>query len=169
VLTTIWPDLVDKLPEIAKALAPQPGILGDTRIFAFPGMNGSNGNGMGDINKLLLSTSGLSLINTLLDEGKLGNLIGQVSQLVRNNPTQTGENGNPKPPESSAESETPALAKRQTPPPPPPAKSPGQRQPSSAAAKLVEPSQVKSDEDSTPPHRTSGSKSDREDPKTRHN
>ncbi|MEQ8466437.1 flotillin family protein [Coleofasciculus sp. E1-EBD-02] len=174
VLTTIWPDLVDKLPEIAKALAPQPGILGDTRIFAFPGMNGSNGNGhgngMGDINKLLLSTSGLSLINTLLDEGKLGNLIGQVSQLVRNNPTQTGENGNPKPPESSAESETPALAKRQTPPPPPPAKSPGQRQPSSAAAKLVEPSQVKSDEDSTPPHRTSGSKSDRdrEDPRTRH-
>jgi len=173
VLTTIWPDLVDKLPEIAKALAPQPGILGDTRIFAFPGMNGSNGNGkgngMGDINKLLLSTSGLSLINTLLDEGKLGTLIGQVSQLVRNNPTQTGENGNPKPPESSAESETPALVKRQTPPPPPPAKSPGQRQPSSAAAKLVEPSQVKSDEGSTPPHRTSGSKSDREDPRTRHN
>ncbi|MEQ8999366.1 MAG: flotillin family protein [Coleofasciculus sp. B1-GNL1-01] len=173
VLTTIWPDLVDKLPEIAKALAPQPGILGDTRIFAFPGMNGSNGNGkgngMGDINKLLLSTSGLSLINTLLDEGKLGTLIGQVSQLVRNNPTQTGENGNPKPSESSAESETPALVKRQTPPPPPPSKSPGQRQPSSSAAKLVEPSQVKSDEGSTPPHRTSGSKSDREDPRTRHN
>ncbi|MEQ8971323.1 MAG: flotillin family protein [Coleofasciculus sp. C1-SOL-03] len=174
VLTTIWPDLVDKLPEIAKALAPQPGILGDTRIFAFPGMNGSNGNGhgngMGDINKLLLSTSGLSLINTLLDEGKLGNLIGQVSQLVRNNPTQTGENGNPKPPESSAESETPALAKRQTPPAPPPSKSPGQRQPSSAAAKLVEPSQVKSDEGSAPPHRASGSNSDRdrEDPRTRH-
>lgn len=173
VLTTIWPDLVDKLPEIAKALAPQPGILGDTRIFAFPGMNGSNGNGngngMGDINKLLLSTSGLSLINTLLDEGKLGNLIGQVSQLVRNNPIQTGENGNPKPSDSSAESETPALAKRQTPPPPPPSKSPGQRQPSSASAKLVEPSQVKSDQGSTPPHRASESKSDREDPRTRHN
>jgi uncharacterized membrane protein YqiK len=173
VLTTIWPDLVDKLPEIAKALAPQPGILGDTRIFAFPGMNGSNGNGhgngMGDINKLLLSTSGLSLINTLLDEGKLGNLIGQVSQLVRNNPSQTGENANPTPPESSAESETPALVKRQTPPPPPPSKSPGQQQPSSSAAKLVEPSQAKSDQGSTPPHRTSGSKSDREDPRTRHN
>ena len=173
VLTTIWPDLVDKLPEIAKALAPQPGILGDTRIFAFPGMNGSNGNGhgngMGDINKLLLSTSGLSLINTLLDEGKLGALIGQVSQLVRNNPSQTGENANPTPPESSAESETPALVKRQTPPPPPPSKSPGQQQPSSSAAKLVEPSQAKSDQGSTPPHRTSGSKSDREDPRTRHN
>ncbi len=171
VLTTIWPDLVDKLPEIAKALAPQPGILGDTRIFAFPGMNGSNGNGngMGDINKLLLSTSGLSLINTLLDEGKLGNLIGQVSQLVRNNPSQNGGNESHNTPEYSAELETQALAKRQTPPAPPPSKSPGQRQPSSSAAKLVEPSQTKSDQGSTPPHRTSGSKSDREDPRTPHN
>ncbi|EDX75878.1 SPFH domain / Band 7 family protein [Coleofasciculus chthonoplastes PCC 7420] len=174
VLTTIWPGLVDKLPEIAKALAPQPGILGDTRIFAFPGMNGSNGNGhgngMGDINKLLLSTSGLSLINTLLDEGKLGKLIGQVSQLVRNNPSQNGGNESHNTPESSAELETQALVKRQTPPAPPPSKSPGQRQPSSSAAKLVEPSQIKSDEGSTPPHRASGAKSDRdrEDPRTRH-
>jgi uncharacterized membrane protein YqiK len=89
-ITTIWPDLSDKLPEIVKALAPQPGILGDTRIYAFPGANGSNGNGTGDINKLLLSTSGLSLINTLLDEGKLGNLISQVSQLVRSNDSPQG-------------------------------------------------------------------------------
>lgn len=162
VLTTIWPDLVDKLPEIAKALAPQPGVLGDTRIFAFPGMNGSNGNGngngMGDINKLLLSTSGLSLINTLLDEGKLGTLFGQVSQLMRNNPSQNGGNGNPTPPELLAESEIPVLVKRQTPPPPPPSKFPEQRQPSSSAAKVVEPSQVKSDQASTPPDHVSGAK-----------
>ena len=82
-LTTIWPDLADKLPEILTALAPQPGVLGDTRIYSFPGANGSNG--APDINKLMLSTSGLSLINTLLDEGKLGDLIGQISQLVRSN------------------------------------------------------------------------------------
>ncbi|MEA5575661.1 flotillin family protein [Anabaena sp. UHCC 0451] len=82
-LTTIWPELADKLPEIVSALAPQPGVLGDTRIYSFPGANGSSGSQ--DINKLLLSTSGLSLINTLLDEGKLGDLIGQVSQMVRNN------------------------------------------------------------------------------------
>jgi uncharacterized membrane protein YqiK len=82
-LTTIWPELADKLPEIVAALAPQPGVLGDTRIYSFPGANGTSGSQ--DINKLLLSTSGLSLINTLLDEGKLGDLIGQVSQLVRNN------------------------------------------------------------------------------------
>ncbi|MFP5268912.1 flotillin family protein [Coleofasciculus sp.] len=170
VLTTIWPDLVDKLPEIAKALAPQPGVLGDTRIFAFPGMNGSNGNGngMGDINKLLLSTSGLSLINTLLDEGKLGTLIGHVSKLMRNNPSQNGGNGNPTPPEFSAESEIP-LVKRQTPPPPPPSKSPGQRQPSSLSTKVVEPSQVKSDQASTPPDHVSGAKSKSEDAKTLHN
>ncbi|MEA5618256.1 SPFH domain-containing protein [Cronbergia sp. UHCC 0137] len=83
IITTIWPELADKLPEIVAALAPQPGILGDTRIYSFPGANGTNSSQ--DINKLLLSTSGLSLINTLLDEGKLGDIIGQISQLVRSN------------------------------------------------------------------------------------
>ncbi len=87
IITAIWPELVEKLPEIMKALAPQPGILGDTRIYAFPGANGNNGNGAGDINKLLLSTSGLSLINTLLEEGKLGTVISQVSQMIRSNGT----------------------------------------------------------------------------------
>jgi uncharacterized membrane protein YqiK len=85
IITTIWPELAEQLPEIVKALAPQPGVLGDARIYAFPNGNGSNGNGASDINKLLLSTSGLSMINTLLDEGKLGALISQVSQLVRSN------------------------------------------------------------------------------------
>ncbi|MEC4882485.1 MAG: flotillin family protein [Scytonema sp. PMC 1070.18] len=83
IITTIWPELADKLPEIVTALAPQPGVLGDTRIYSFPGAN--NGNGSQDINKLLLSTSGLSLINTLLDEGKLGEIISQVSQLIHSN------------------------------------------------------------------------------------
>ncbi|MCM0589570.1 MAG: SPFH domain-containing protein [Gloeotrichia echinulata IR180] len=88
IITNIWPELVDKLPEIVTALAPQPGVLGETRIYSFPGTNGSNGGQ--DINKLLLSTSGLSLINTLLEEGKLGELIGQISQVVRgNNPVIT--------------------------------------------------------------------------------
>lgn len=91
IITTIWPELADKLPEIVKALAPQPGILGDTRIYAFPGANSNNGNGAGDINKLLLSTSGLALINTLLEEGKLGALMSQVSQLVRNPEKTSGE------------------------------------------------------------------------------
>jgi len=93
IITTIWPQLSDKLPEIVKALAPQPGVLGDTRIYSFPGANGNNGNGAnsaGDINKLLLSTSGLSLINTLLDEGKLGNVLSQVKQLIRNGETPSG-------------------------------------------------------------------------------
>ncbi|MEM9540620.1 MAG: SPFH domain-containing protein [Cyanobacteria bacterium P01_E01_bin.42] len=84
VIKLIFPEIADQLPELAKALAPQPGVLGDARIYAFPGANG-NGNGKGDmndINKLLLSTSGLSLINSLLDEGKLGNLITQVKELL---------------------------------------------------------------------------------------
>lgn len=87
-LITLWPELSEKLPEIVKALAPQPGVLGDARIYAFPGA-GSNGKSP-DVNQLLLSTSGLSLINTLLDEGKLSQLIGAIAQLLRdpNSPPQ---------------------------------------------------------------------------------
>jgi uncharacterized membrane protein YqiK len=84
-LIKIWPELAVQLPDLLKALAPQPGVLGDAKIYAFPG---SNGNGMGssqEINKLLLSTSGLSLINTLLEEGKLGGLINQVVGAMRQN------------------------------------------------------------------------------------
>jgi uncharacterized membrane protein YqiK len=89
-LTTMWPEIADKLPEILTALAPQPGILGDTRIYSFPGANGSNGSQ--DINKLLLSTSGLSLINTLFEEGKLSDLLAQISHLVRDHRPGTTDN-----------------------------------------------------------------------------
>jgi hypothetical protein len=73
--------------------------LGDTRIYSFPGANGNNGNGMGDLNKLLMSTSGLSLVNALMEEGKLGTLLQQISQMVRNpNPPEaTAQNSQPKP------------------------------------------------------------------------
>lgn len=61
-------------------------MIGDARIYAFPGATSSpNGNGQGsssDISKILLSTSGLAVVNTLLEEGKLGALISQVGQLV---------------------------------------------------------------------------------------
>ena len=83
---TVWPELAEKLPELLQALAPQPGIIGDARIYAFPGSNGngSNGsNGSQDVSKILLSTSGLSVINTLLEEGKLGSLINQMGQAMR--------------------------------------------------------------------------------------
>lgn len=89
-LKAIWPELAEKLPEILQALAPQPGVLGDARIYSFPGANGSNGNGAssaGDINKLLLSTSGLALINSLLEEGKLGQVLGQVKDLLNSDGT----------------------------------------------------------------------------------
>ncbi len=85
-LKEMMPLLMPQLPDIVKSLAPQPGVLGDARIYAFPGMNGNSANGNGnDINKLLLSTSGLSLINTLLDEGKLGNLVAQLKGLLQSN------------------------------------------------------------------------------------
>ncbi|MEM6425393.1 MAG: flotillin domain-containing protein, partial [Cyanobacteria bacterium P01_D01_bin.128] len=80
VVRELWPELVTQLPGIVQSLAPQPGVLGDARVYAFPG--GGNGNGIGDINKLMLSTSGLALINSLVEEGKLGELINQIRGLT---------------------------------------------------------------------------------------
>lgn len=87
IIKTIWPELAEKLPEVLQALAPQPGVLGDTRIYAFPGANGNGSNGAQDVNKLLLSTSGLALINTLMDEGKLAGIVSQLRQLLNNDST----------------------------------------------------------------------------------
>jgi uncharacterized membrane protein YqiK len=99
-LITLWPELSEKLPEIVKALAPQPGVLGDARIYAFPGAGG-NGNGKSpDVNQLLLSTSGLSLLNTLLDEGKLSQLISAIAQLMRDPGSASQSADSPEPPVS---------------------------------------------------------------------
>ncbi|MBE9117464.1 flotillin family protein [Lusitaniella coriacea LEGE 07157] len=116
-LEGILPDIAEKLPEISRNLAPQRGVLGETKIYSFPGANGTNGNGsgVGDINKLLLSTSGLSLINTLLDEGKLGTLAAQVKQLLSSEETKPSQT-TPKPPAQTLRPSQSA-AKPQTPPP----------------------------------------------------
>ncbi|AFY71894.1 band 7 protein (plasmid) [Thalassoporum mexicanum PCC 7367] len=89
-IKAIWPQLVLQLPEIMKSLAPQAGVLGDARVYSFPG---ANGNGAQDINQLLLSTSGLSLINTLLEDGKLGEIIGQVGKLITSNDSNAANSG----------------------------------------------------------------------------
>ncbi|MGY6530007.1 MAG: flotillin family protein [Cyanobacterium sp.] len=112
IIKFIFPEIAPQLPELLRAIAPQPGILGDARIYSFPGANGnnngqSNGN---DINKLLFSTSGLSLINTLMDEGKLGSLLGQIKGLLntnngtQNDYTQTDFNPENKPTEALQDS-----------------------------------------------------------------
>lgn len=87
--TTIWPELAEKLPDVLQSLAPQPGVIGDARVYAFPSSNGNGSNGSQDISKILLSTSGLSVINSLLEDGKLGALIGQVGQMM-NQPKPEG-------------------------------------------------------------------------------
>lgn len=129
-ISELWPQLSAHLPEIVKALAPQAGVLGDARIYAFPGANGNNG--IGDINKLLMSTSGLTLINSLLEDGKLGGLLHQVTQSLRSNAplAETQLNSTlvqpPAPPPAIAHPNTTpdsAVAmqrKKPTPPPPPP-------------------------------------------------
>ena len=83
-IKAILPELAPKLPEIVTALAPQPGVLGNARVYTFGGNNG-NGNSnasVGDISKLLLSTSGIALLETLLDEGKLGKIASQIKQIL---------------------------------------------------------------------------------------
>ncbi|MDB9312668.1 SPFH domain-containing protein [Spirulina sp. CS-785/01] len=93
VIKSLFPQVAENLPEIVKSLAPQPGVLGDARIYAFPGAgsNGNGSNGMGDVNKLLLSTSGLSLINSLLEDGKLNELLALLKNLLNNG--GTAQNG----------------------------------------------------------------------------
>ncbi|MGF1488161.1 MAG: flotillin family protein [Prochloraceae cyanobacterium] len=113
-IKAILPELAPKLPEIVKALAPQPGVLGNARVYSFGGNNGnSNGNGnVGDINKLLLSTSGMALLETLLDEGKLGEFASQVKQLLSsdNKVAETAEEIQELPQNPQIESENGDLA-----------------------------------------------------------
>ncbi len=90
-IKVIAPELMPYLPEIMKAIAPQPGILGDTKIYSFPGLNGNGNSGVGDINKLLLSTSGLSLINGLLEEGKMGTIVEQIKTLFNSEKSVTNQ------------------------------------------------------------------------------
>ena len=135
IITEIWPALAPNLPEIVQALAPQPGVLGDTRIYSFPGTNGNNGNGVGDINKMLLSTSGLALINTLLEEGKLGSLLNQVSQMVRSN----GKTATDSISESYAPPKPPTSELPTQPPSPTPVAKAKNGTPSAATAKLRPP------------------------------
>jgi uncharacterized membrane protein YqiK len=85
VIGALAPQLIEKLPEITTALAPQPGVLGDAKIYAFPGANGSNGGGTGDITKLMLTTSGMTLLTSLLEDGKLTSLLAGATQLIRGN------------------------------------------------------------------------------------
>ncbi|MEO1131967.1 MAG: flotillin family protein [Cyanobacteria bacterium J06639_1] len=88
-INQVWPELSKQLPEVLQALAPQPGVIGDARIYSFPGAQ-NNGDG-NDINKILLSTSGLKIIDSLLEEGKLGGLIDRVGDLLRDRQSPTSE------------------------------------------------------------------------------
>jgi len=81
VISELGPQMIDNLPEIMTALAPQPGVLGDAKIYAFPGANGNSSTQ--EISKLMMSTSGMTLVNSLLEDGKLVSLLAGLTQLMR--------------------------------------------------------------------------------------
>jgi uncharacterized membrane protein YqiK len=105
----IAPELLNRLPEIAKALAPQPGVLGDAKIYAFPNGNNGNGNLSQDISKLMLSTSGLGLLESLSQEGKLEGLMTTLAQLLNSNSNEGATTG-------TTEAAKPARGKASAPP-----------------------------------------------------
>ncbi|MEN9232172.1 MAG: SPFH domain-containing protein [Thermostichus sp. DG02_5_bins_236] len=78
----LWPEFVQQLPQTLEAVAPKPGVLGDARIYSFGGSMG-NGSSAAEINKLLLSSSGLELLSGLLKEDKLGSWLERVALLLR--------------------------------------------------------------------------------------
>ncbi len=80
----LWPELVEELPAIVKSLTPQPGILGDARIYAFPGGNGDGSSGgLSQINQLMLSASGFAVLNSLLEGGRFEAIAKQIGQLLQ--------------------------------------------------------------------------------------
>jgi uncharacterized membrane protein YqiK len=81
IIKELAPQLIDKLPELMKSMAPQPGILGDSNIYTFP-----QGSGEG-IEKFILSTSSLLFLNMLL-EGKLGLMVEQIIQQLKTSQPQ---------------------------------------------------------------------------------
>lgn len=104
-IAELAPQLLAQLPEIVMALAPQPGILGDAKIYAFP--NG-NGGASQDIAKLMLSTSGMSVLDSLSKDGKIESLIANLTQLLK---TTTDATSEPRPTpvsEAASSSLTPA-------------------------------------------------------------
>lgn len=69
--------LIATLPQVMEALAPQPGVLGNNPIILAGGQGGDNG---GDPTKILLATSGLTLLTKLLQSPMISNLGKQLAQ-----------------------------------------------------------------------------------------
>ncbi len=78
IIQTLAPSVIAQLPELAEALKPQDGVLGNSNVYTFPG---GNGDGM---NQLMLSTSGILFLNTLM-EGKLGKMLEETMKSMQEN------------------------------------------------------------------------------------
>ena len=77
-LEKLGPDLIEKLPEIMEALTPEPGVLGETKVYSFAG-----GNAGGEIAKTIAGTNGLSVLSTMLEENSLSDIVSSITRLLR--------------------------------------------------------------------------------------
>ena len=77
-LEMLGPDLVEKLPEIMQALTPEPGVLGETKVYSFAG-----GNAGGEIAKTLAGANGLSMLSTMLEENSLSDLVNTLTRFMK--------------------------------------------------------------------------------------
>jgi uncharacterized membrane protein YqiK len=77
-LEKLGPELIEKLPEILSALAPEPGVLGETKVYSFAG-----GNAGGEIAKTIAGTNGLAMLSTMLEENSLSSIVNSITQFMK--------------------------------------------------------------------------------------
>ena len=76
--TKLGPDLVVKLPEIMASLTPEPGVMGETKVYSFSG-----GNAGGEIAKTIAGANGLSVLSTLLEENSLSSIVSSLTRFMQ--------------------------------------------------------------------------------------
>lgn len=77
-LEKLVPELIEKLPEIMEAITPEPGVLGETKVYSFAG-----GNAGGEIAKTIAGVNGLSVLSTMLEENSLSDIVSSITRLIK--------------------------------------------------------------------------------------
>lgn len=82
--------MITALPDVVRALAPQPGVLGNSPIILAGG--NQDGQETGEATKLVLATSAITLLTQLMKNPALSKFGSQLTQSLANDNTQTDIN-----------------------------------------------------------------------------